>query len=440
MTVSPRPDAADHSTLWSNSAYLLLMSGKTTQIIGAGIGVFAVPLIAFALTGSVFWSGMISAAGEIGYLLASLPAGAVSDRVNRKNLILVCSAIGAALWASLAVTSAIGALTAWQLAVVLFLANMMSAFFVPSESAGIREVVRADQMGSAMAAMQGRGAVASLVSGPIGGVLYGIGRAWPLAASVAGYLVVGVCTLFVRKPLNGDLGHVKNTRVVASLVEGLRFVWSVPYLRVGVFIFAILNLAFSGLIFTINLHLVAVHTRPFLIGLIDAVAGASMLVGALAAGPLVKRFRGGRLAVASVIVTVIGASGLVIAHDYGEYLPWIVIATIMVPTLNAALLGYASAITPSALQGRMNSVLSLSSVAVTPIAPIVAGALLGGVNVNAALGVFAVLLAIGGVIFIAYRPIRSIGTPEHWADDAVVWPVGGVDARRPADLAPAEGE
>lgn len=428
MTTTPTSPTADRPTLWHNPDYLLLMSGKTTQIIGAGLGVFAVPLIAFALTGSVFLAGMISAAGEVGFLLASLPAGAIADRVNRKNLILVCSAIGALLWGSLVVTSAMGELTAWQLAVVLFLSNVMSAFFVPAEAAGIREVVRPDQMGSAMAAMQGRGAVASLISGPIGGVLYGLGRAWPLAASAVGYLVVGACTLFVRKPLNGDLSHVKNTHVVASLVEGLRFVWSVPFLRVGVFIFAILNLAFSGILFSINLHLVAVHTPPFLIGLMDAVAGASMLIGAIAAGPLVKRFRGGRLAVVSVIVTVVGASGLMTAQDYAEYLPWMMVATIMIPALNSALLGYASAITPSALQGRMNSVLSLSSVAVTPIAPIAAGALLGSVSVNAALAVFAVLLAIGGAIFIAYRPMRSIGKPEHWADDIVVWPVDGADA------------
>jgi hypothetical protein len=41
---------ASGSTLWHNRDYLLLIFGKTAQIIGAGVAAFAVPLIAFALT------------------------------------------------------------------------------------------------------------------------------------------------------------------------------------------------------------------------------------------------------------------------------------------------------------------------------------------------------------------------------------------------------
>jgi len=421
MTTSTSTAESTQQTLWHNNDYLLLMSGKTTQIIGAGLATFAVPLIAFALAGSVLLAGLISAVGEVGYLVATLPAGAIADRVNRKTLLLVCSAIGAALWASLAVAEAFSALSPWHLAAVLFGSSVVGAFFAPAESAGIREVVRSDQLGSAMAAVQGRSAVASLVAGPIGGILYGISRAWPLAASMIGYIVVGACTVFVRRPLNGDLSQIRGTSAFESLKEGLRFVWAVPFLRTGIAIFALINLAFGGILFSLNLHLVQIHTLPFLIGLIDAVAGATMVVGSIAAAPLVKRFRGGPLAILSMIVTVLGALGLAFSTEYGEYLVWIAVTTALVPALNSALIGYASAITPSALQGRMNSVLSLSSVAVAPASPIVAGALLGSLSVNWAMGLFAVLLLVGGIVFVAFKPIRSIGRPDTWANELVEW-------------------
>jgi MFS family permease len=409
-------------TLWHNRDYLLLMSGKTTQIIGAGLAAFAVPLIAYDLTKSVFLAGLVSAIGAVGALVAALPAGAIADRVNRRSLLLWCSAFGMLLWGSLVIAALLGTLNVWHLAAVLFLSAIVGAFFAPAESAGIREVVRSDQLGSAMAAMQGRSAVAGLASGPIGGILYGISHAWPLVADVIGYAVAGLCTLFVRAPLNGDLSHAKRLSATHLLKDGLRFVWATTFLRTSIVIFSGINLAFGGIMFSLNLHLVQIGTAPFLIGLIDAVAGFSMLIGAVFAGPLVKRFRSGHLAIACMVLLVGGAIGLAASIEYVEYLVSIAVAALGIPALNSALLGYASAITPSKLQGRMNSVLSLCGVAVAPISPVLAGLFLGTMSVNASMGIFAALLLVAAVFFVLHKPIRTIGLPGTWADDLIEWP------------------
>ncbi len=409
-------------SLWHNSDYLLLMSGKTTQIIGAGFVTFAVPLIAFAITQSVLLAGLISTIGALGYLVATLPAGAIADRVDRKKLLLLCAGADFLLLGSLVVAIWMNALTFWHLAIVLFFSAVVASFFQPAESGGIREVVRADQMGSAMAAMQGRSAFASLVSGPIGGLLYSISRIVPFLAGAIGYAIVFICTIFVKRPLNGDLEHAKSESAWESLVDGLRFVWAVKFLRAGIGIFALINLGFNGLMVALNLHLVAIGTEPVLIGLIDAVAGASMLVGAIIAGPLVKRFPSGPLAIVGILLAVVGGTAMALSTEYWEYLVWIAIAIILIPAANAGLIGYASVITPSKLQGRMNGVLNLSGVAVAPIAPVVAGLLLDVTNVNIAMGIFAVFFIIGAVVFAFYKPIRSIRTPDTWEKDLVEWP------------------
>lgn len=412
-------------SLWRNRDYMLLMSGKTTQIIGSGLATFAVPLVAFAITKSVFLAGLISALGALGYLVATLPAGAIADRVDRRRLLILCSALDLVLLGSLVVAMAYGSLTPWHLTLVLFFSAIVASFFGPAESGGIREVVRADQMGSAMAAMQGRQAVAALVSGPVGGILYALGRIVPFLASTLGYAVVLVCTIFVKGPLNGDLEHTKGTSAWGSLVEGLKFVGAVKFLRTGIVIFTLINLGFTGLMFALNLHLIQIHTAPVLIGLIDAVAGASMLVGAVIAGPLVKRFPSGKLAIVGVFLAAVGGTAMALSTQYWEYLVWIAITLILIPAVNSGLIGYASVITPSKLQGRMNGVLALSSVVVAPIAPVVAGALLSGLNVNLAMGIFAIFFIIGAVVFALYKPIRSIGTPDTWEADLVEWPPAG---------------
>ena len=398
------------------------MSGKTTQIIGSGFATFAVPLLAFALTQSVFQAGLISALGALGYLVATLPAGAIADRVDRRRLLILCSALGFVLFGSLVVAIATSTLTVWHLTAVLFCVAIVSSFFGPAESGGIREVVRADQMGSAMAAVQGRSAVASLISGPVGGILYSAGRIFPFLASTIGYGVVLVCTIFVRGPLNGDLEHTKGTSAWTTLLEGMRFVWSVNFLRASIGIFALINLGFNGMIFALNLHLVQSHTAPVLIGLINAVAGASMLIGSIIAGPLVKRFPAGKLAIVATLLAVTAGTAMALSTEYWQYLMWIAIAVILFPALNSGLIGYASVITPSKLQGRMNAVMNLSSVIVAPIGPIVAGALLSALNVNLAMGSFAALFIIGAIVFSFYKPIRTIGKPDTWEADLVEWP------------------
>lgn len=421
-TTSPAPVTERRAGLLSNSAYMLLMSGKTTQIIGAGLASFAVPLIAFALTRSVIAAGLVAAVGEVGNLIATLPAGVIADRVDRRRLLVICSILGAIAWASLVVAEALSMLTVWHLGAVVFVSALLGAFYNPAESAGIRQVVETEHLGSAMAAMEGRSAVATLISGPVGGILYGFGRAWPMLASAVGYAVAGICAALVRKPLNGDLSHTASSSAVAALREGIRFVGSISFMRTGVVIFALLNLGFGGVFASLNLHLVSIHTAPVLIGLLSAVAGGTMVIGALVAGRLVKRFPVGPLSIFCLSVTVLGVIGLALTTTYVWYLLWIAVATFFVPALNSGIVGYTVAVTPDALQGRMNSVLSLSSALVTPISPIVAAALLVTLGVNFAMSLFGVVLVVGVILVAANRGIRRIGRPDTWEADKIEWP------------------
>lgn len=87
------------------------------------------------------------------------------------------------------------------------------------------------------------------------------------------------------------------------------------------------------------------------------------------------------------------------------------------------LIDYASVITPLKPQCKKNRVLNFSVVLIAVIAPLVAGALLTGMNVNLAMGAFAVFLIIGAAVFTLYKPIRSIGKPDAWEKGLVEWPV-----------------
>ncbi|KLN34560.1 hypothetical protein FB00_12020, partial [Cellulosimicrobium funkei] len=142
-------------SLLRNRSYMLLMTGMTAESLGAGVALFAVPLVAYGITGSVVQAGVVAAVGQVGALLATLPAGVVADRVDRRRLITVSATVGAALWGTVALAAGLGSLTAWHLAAVLFGASVVGALVDPATSGAFRSVVPVPQLPTALAAVQG---------------------------------------------------------------------------------------------------------------------------------------------------------------------------------------------------------------------------------------------------------------------------------------------
>lgn len=418
MTAHQEP-AVEAPPLSRNRPYVLLQAGKTAHAIGLGVGAFTVPLLGFGVTGSVLQAGVITAVGELGALLAALPAGVVADRFDRRRVIVVASLVGVLVWGSLAAALFAGTLTGWHLAAVLFASSVAGTFAMPAEAGAIRAVVPPSQMGTAMAVVQGRQAAATLLAGPLGGFLYGASHALPLLLTALGHLAVAGAAAAVRVPLNPDLSEARATHPWAAMREGLRFVRAVPVFRICLWLFILLNVAFGGLLVAINLELVATGTAPILIGLLDLVAGAGLLLGAVGAPWLVNKVRLGPLITLGLAWLAACAVGMALFHSYPAYLVLLGLAVLPVPAVNAGMGGYVVAITPEPVQGRANSVLALTGVLSAPVAPLVGAVLLDATGLVSALWVLAGGLAVVAGVLARLRVLRRIGTPETWVGDLV---------------------
>ncbi|MDO8150741.1 MFS transporter [Isoptericola sp. b408] len=406
-------------SLLANRSYLLVMSGLTAQAFGAGMAAFAVPLLAYAVTGSVWQAGVISAVGHAGALLATLPAGVVADRVDRRRLVVVAATVAALAWASGAVAVLAGTLGAWHLMALLLVSSVAGSFVDPAVAGAFRSVVPQDQLATAYAAAQGRDAAAGLAAGPIGGLLYGIAHAVPLVAGAVGHLMTALCTWLVREPLHADLAEARGTRPLAALREGLRYVWSVPLFRICLGLFAVINVAINALLVAITLDLTAAGTPAAQIGLLSGTAGASMLVGALLAPAVVARVRVGVVTPLSLAMVAVSAVVMAATQDFVVLVVALGLGVLGVPAANAGLAGYVAAITPPQMQGRLSSVLELSGVVALPSAPLVGAGLLASAGLPTTLVVLAGVLGVAVVGVWCARPVRRIGLPASWADDAI---------------------
>ncbi|MFD6137065.1 MFS transporter [Isoptericola sp. NPDC060257] len=405
-----------------NRPYVLLMSGLTTQSLGGSVARFAVPLLALGLTGSAAAAGTIAAVGQAGALLATLPAGVVADRTDRRRLVVVAASVAAVLWASAVVAAALGGLTAWHLAAVLCGSAVAAAFLDPAISGAFRAVVPTAQLPTAYATAQGRDAVAGIAGGPVGGLLYGVAAALPLVGAVVGHAATALCAWFVRAPLNDDVTQARATRPLAALREGLRYVWAVPLFRASLGLFVAVNVAVNGMLVGINLELARTGTPPVLIGVVGTVAAGSMLLGALAAPALVARLRLGVLTVLALVPVVLAFVGMALLQTYVAYVVLVGVGMLMVPAVNSAMAGYTAAITPDRMQGRLASVLGLSGVAAMPLAPLVGGTLLEAGGIGVVLWTLVALLAATVVGLALVRSLWRVGTPDTWADDALPMP------------------
>lgn len=412
---------ADEPTtgLWHNRSYRLLLTGKFAETVGGGIGAFAVPLVAFQVTGSVVQAGVIAAVGQVGSVLTTLPAGVVADRVDRRRLIMAAALVAGAAWATLVIAGVTGVLTGAHLAAVLFVSSVAGALLDPADTAALHAVVRKEDMGQAMAVAQGREAVANLLAGPVGGLLYGMGHMLPFVAAAVGRLTAAGTAARVRDPLNGDLGAARAEHPLRALREGLRYVWSVPVFRVLLTLFTLVNVILNAALVAINLDLVRAGTAPVLIGLINTAVGVGVMIGAVLAGRLVPRVRVGVLNVLALGVVLVALAVMAALHTYWGYVGALTAMMMFAPALNVGMVSYQVAITPAAMQGRAAAVLGLTVLLAAVVSPLLGSLVLSEAGIEGALWWFTGAFAAVTVAIAAVRPIWRIGLPDTWAADVV---------------------
>src|SRR5438093_2050406 len=112
--------------------FRLLWTGMTVSLVGDGIFLVAMAWQAYELWNAPAALSLLGIGMTIPTIAFLLPAGVLSDRLDRRS-IMVCADIGrAVVIAALAFLSLTGLLTFWELMVVVALYGVGTAFFTPA--------------------------------------------------------------------------------------------------------------------------------------------------------------------------------------------------------------------------------------------------------------------------------------------------------------------
>jgi MFS family permease len=354
----------------------LLASSWLTNL-GDGVTVAAGPLLVASLTTDPF---LVSAAALLRWappLVFGLYAGVLSDRLDRRRIVLTANAVRAVVLALL--VAAIATRTVAVYGALLALGLLATAeVFADNTSATLTPMLVArDDLALANARLQtGIITLNQLAGPPIGAALFAAGAVWPFAGEAllvcAGVLLVAKVVL----PAHGrDEAAAGVAGVWRDIAEGCRWLLHHGAVRTLALTILIFNITFGAawsvlvLYATQRLGLGAVG-----FGLLTTVSAAGGLLGTGLYGWITRRVSLGNVMRAGLIIETLTHLGLAVTTS-----PWIASAIFFMFGAHAFVWGTTSVTirqraVPTQLQGRVNSVYLIAV-----YGGLVAGSAIGGV-------------------------------------------------------------
>jgi MFS family permease len=164
--------------------FRLLFTGRCVSLLGDGAFLVAMAWQAYTLSDAPTALSLLGIAMSVPLISLLLLGGVVSDRYDRRRVMLLADVVRAALLALLGGLAVGGVLELWQMVAIVAVYGGAQAFFDPASDAILPELLAADQLGAANALEQFMRPLALRLAGPaVGGVL--VGTLGPGAAFLA---------------------------------------------------------------------------------------------------------------------------------------------------------------------------------------------------------------------------------------------------------------
>ncbi|CUR76894.1 MFS transporter [Achromobacter xylosoxidans] len=379
------------------------------------IALAAAPLVAvLALGATAAQTGYLQTAQTLPFLLLSLPAGVLADRLPRRTLMTSAECVRAASLLALLALLALGGLNLGWLAALGFLGAVGTVAYNVAAPALVPTLVPAPALGQANRWLELARSAAFSAGPALGGALVGgIGAAAAyglatLLSLLAAGLLAGLPPQAPRAAARRHLWH--------ELRDGAAFVTGHPLLRPVLVTAVFFNLAWFVLQ---AVYVVYAVERLGLgaagVGITLGVYGAGMLAGALAAPWLAGRLSFGALIAAGplcalaasliLLSTLALPSGLWAAAGFFLFGAGPILWTIATTTLRQA-------ITPNALLGRVSAVILTATFGARPVGALIGAALASRLGLEACLWVSSAGFAAQFVVLAASPVPRLRSQPE----------------------------
>jgi MFS family permease len=392
-----------------------LWAALSVSLIGSEITLLALPLFAATtLHASAVQMGVLGAAGQLPFLLLSLPAGIFADRARRRPILITCDIWSAVLLLSIPLTVPLGGPYFPQLCAVAFGVGCFTVFSQVAHYAYVPTLVGRSHLTECNSRLQISYSVAESGGPGLAGILVQtITAPFAVLVDAATFVCSAVLLRTIETPEAPPNDGAPKTPLLRSLTDGMKFLLSDrllrPILVSGLFVGVFDNgtLALYVLYATRSLDLNAAT-----IGIIFVAGGLGAIPGAMLARWAGDRFGVGLSIVLGLFLTA--QAGLAVPLASGPSA--VVFATLALAKAFGALSftvanihqwSLRQTVTPDALAGRVTAGQRFVVYGGGSLGALFGGFLGNAIGVRAAL----VVCALGGIaapLFILFSPVRQL--------------------------------
>jgi MFS family permease len=416
--------------------FRLLWSGMCVSLLGDGVFIVALAWQVYALSNTPTALAVVGIAMTVPTLAFLLLGGVMSDRFDRRRLMLAADVARGLAIGVIAVLSLTGALELWHMLLLVAIFGAGTAFFGPAFDAIVPDVLPASLLPQANSLDQFIRPVALRLAGPaLGGFLIaGVGVGWAFVLNAATFAVSAGALLAMAAPPRTN--HGAHGSVGADIRDGFAYIRKHVWLWGTFASAAVAYLVFMG---------PAEVLLPFLVkndlsgsaadlGLVFAAGG----IGSVGCAALIGQRGLPRRDITFMYVAWTLATLAVAGYGLATAIWQLMLASLLFNALETAgTIVWATAKqrhVPPQLLGRVSSLDWLISIGLLPLSFALTG------PVSSVLGVQGTLIAggvVGGAVTFAALLLPGMRAVEGRHDDRLAAASAGAATGHTAGLAPA---
>jgi len=207
--------------------FRLFWTGQLISVVGTWMQSVAQGWLMHRLTSSPLMLGLLGFCQFLPVTLLSLWAGVIVDRMDKRRLILITQSCALAQAATLAAVVTTGAVRPWMVLGLALIFGVINALDLPARQSFLIEMVGKEDLSNAIALNSAAFNAARVLGPAVAGVLVAtVGEGGCFWLNALSYVAV-LLSLALMMPLRRS----EERDASATLMDGVRYAWSVPPVR-----------------------------------------------------------------------------------------------------------------------------------------------------------------------------------------------------------------
>ncbi len=361
--------------------FRLLLTAFMVSITGDWLYKLALPLLILKLTGSALQTALIYSLEYVPYLIFAPFAGVISDRHDRRLLMVRADSAAACVVGIVAVLAWFNQYHLWLIYPAAFMLSTITPLYQATFLGMLPNTVPRERLSWANSRLQaGQGTLD--LTGPLLGAsaVVFLGTRGALTVDSVSFALSALAVALMARTLT-QRERDPAASVIGDLKEAAKFIRSSPALLWGAVVASGSSFGLAMVEANMITYLVHFRHQPVAaVGVVFAALGLGSLLGALLTPRILSRFNPGTVIICCVIIGGSATALLAVQHEFVTIAAtWILVGA---STAGFIVTFYTMRhqIVPERLLGRVVILTRVVAYMMVPIAPIIGGALLSDTN------------------------------------------------------------